>query len=533
MKKLLLVFSLILAVILSNAKVPNGINYQAVVRDNNGLIIPNQNVSFRISILSGSSNGDTVYSEIQAPIKTNQFGLVNFVIGSKDTSDFYLIPWGLNNYSVNIKFDPANGSNFKDDMGTSPLLSVPYAIYAETARYAEKSGSNLSGPKGDQGLQGIQGPKGDIGIQGPQGIKGPKGDNGIQGIQGDTGVQGPQGIQGDNGIQGNPGPQGIQGPKGDTGVQGPQGLGVSITQINNMLDSLHNIINLEINELNTRITDLINDSIWQATEISNLYDSLAISAIAKPISNLMLTAPNGKRFNLTVNDSGNLVANEILSDIDGNSYKTVIIGGKEWMAENLKVTHYNNGDSIISFIADSTNKVANDSIWNSLTTGAYTVLQNPGYLNTYGRLYNWNAVIDSRNVCPTGWRVPADSDWVNFSVAIQDSVCKAEEIGYAHWIELTGSSRPPVATNSSGFTGLPGGRFPIASYIGLNIGLNGSWWSITEIDSTYAYGMSFRMSPGHEFNYPLIYGWYDGISENYPPFKDAKTQGFSIRCIKD
>ncbi len=101
--------------------------------------------------------------------------------------------------------------------------------------------------------------------------------------------------------------------------------------------------------------------------------------------------------------------NKSITDIDGNLYKTVNIGNQQWMAENLKVTRYNDGTAIQN-IPDNTK-------WSNLTTGAWTYYNNDGANNTkYGKLYNWYAVSETsngnKNVCPTGWHVPADAEWI-------------------------------------------------------------------------------------------------------------------------
>ena len=93
-----------------------------------------------------------------------------------------------------------------------------------------------------------------------------------------------------------------------------------------------------------------------------------------------------------------------VTDIDGNEYKTVKIGNQIWMAENLKVTRYQNGDDIFNGFSISD--------WDELTVGAYAEYNgDEKHVNTYGRLYNWNAVADLRNVAPKGWHVPNDEEW--------------------------------------------------------------------------------------------------------------------------
>ena len=91
---------------------------------------------------------------------------------------------------------------------------------------------------------------------------------------------------------------------------------------------------------------------------------------------------------------------DTVTDIDGNVYQTVPIGDQLWMAENLKVTHYNNGDEIPTGYSNSA--------WSNLSTGAYAVYDdNESNADTYGYLYNWYAVDDWwHGVCPDGWHVP-------------------------------------------------------------------------------------------------------------------------------
>jgi len=155
---------------------------------------------------------------------TNQFGLFTVALGTGNVQSgtFAGINWATGNKFLKTEMDTNGGNNYTN-MGTSPLLSVPYALYAA---------SGTPGPIGPQGPQGIQGVPGPAGPQGPQGIQGnagPAGPQGIQGIPGptgatgDTGAVGPTGPQGIQGIQGLPGDTGATGPAGPQGIQGIQG----------------------------------------------------------------------------------------------------------------------------------------------------------------------------------------------------------------------------------------------------------------------------------------------------------------------
>jgi uncharacterized protein (TIGR02145 family) len=148
MKKILLITSLILSIALlksSNvfSQAPQGFNYQAVARDASGQSLVNKSVMFRISLLQGSISGTAVYAETQATT-TNQFGLITLNIGSGTvvSGTFASINWAGGPYFIKVEMDAAGGTSFQS-MGTSQLLSVPYA------QYAVKAGNGFSGSYND------------------------------------------------------------------------------------------------------------------------------------------------------------------------------------------------------------------------------------------------------------------------------------------------------------------------------------------------------------------------------------------------
>ncbi len=114
------------------SQVPNAFNYQAIVRNASGEIVANQDVSFQISILEGSATGTVAYSETHLVTKSN-FGLANLVIGSGTVVEGTLDAsnWGTTSHFLKIEIDPDGGGSYTD-MGTTQLLSVPYAFHAQT-----------------------------------------------------------------------------------------------------------------------------------------------------------------------------------------------------------------------------------------------------------------------------------------------------------------------------------------------------------------------------------------------------------------
>ena len=209
-----------------------------------------------------------------------------------------------------------------------------------------------------------------------------------------------------------------------------------------------------------------------------------------------------------------------VTDIDGNVYQTIIIGDQEWMMENLKVTHYRNGDPIPN--------VTDDNQWTNLSTGAYCVYDNdPAHADTYGALYNWYAVDDSRNIAPVGWHVPTDAEIKELEMYLGMTQAQADDTGYRGTNEgsklaggydlwYNGDLRNDPEFSTSGFTALPGGcRY----YRGGNFDSIGSYayfWTSSEYGSNYAW------------NRALGYSNSEVYRRNY-----GKKDGFSIRCVRD
>ena len=236
--------------LVSFAQTPEGINYQAVIRNTSGALVTNANMAIRIQIKQNSATGTVVYAERQS-VLSSQYGLVNFVIGQGTvlSGTFANINWSTGNYWVSLGVDFSNGTNYVD-YGSQRLMSVPYAMYAKTAgaqlnqwRYGSGVPAGTLGVFGDFYLNttngnvyyksnattwvltgSIMGPAGATGAQGPQGLTGATGPAGGTGAQGPAGVAGPQGPQGLTGATGPAGATGAQGPAGVAGPQGPQGI---------------------------------------------------------------------------------------------------------------------------------------------------------------------------------------------------------------------------------------------------------------------------------------------------------------------
>lgn len=176
-----------------------------------------------------------------------------------------------------------------------------------------------------------------------------------------------------------------------------------------------------------------------------------------------------------------------VTDIDGHAYRTITIGNKVWMAENLRATHYRNGDPV-SHIPDTAG-------WRASTTGAYCDYNNDtGQVLTYGRLYNWYAINDKRNIAPEGWHIPTDEE-------IADLVSRLEkDAASAAKFKLNGLA---------GYRHFDGGTFHTRAF-------NGYWWSVTRSFETY------------DWSPRLFTGFADVQRNGY-----EGGYGLAIRCVKD
>ncbi len=206
------------------AQAPNLMNYQAVVRNIAGQPVANNTpVKLRISIRDLTATGTVVYTET-INTTANQFGLVNVQIGA--LNNLSTVNWGGGAKYMQVEADINNTGTYTD-MGSTQLISVPYALYAANSNTGPAGPTGAQGPQGPAGATGPQGATGAAGANGIPGVTGPAG---TQGATGNTGAQGPAGATGTAGLDGNTGPQGPTGAQGAngndgaTGAQGPTGL---------------------------------------------------------------------------------------------------------------------------------------------------------------------------------------------------------------------------------------------------------------------------------------------------------------------
>jgi uncharacterized protein (TIGR02145 family) len=217
-----------------------------------------------------------------------------------------------------------------------------------------------------------------------------------------------------------------------------------------------------------------------------------------------------------------------VTDFDGNIYQIVKIGNQTWMKENLKVTHYADGTSIPL-----------STTWQfEVGDKAYCWYDNQSSNgDTYGALYNWYAAMNNaassdtkpsgvQGVCPVGWHLPSDSEWKELEMFLgmsqseadgdhyprgTDEGGKLKETGFSHW-----ASPNTGATNSSGFTALPGGG---RDYSGFSfLGTDANFWTATE---------------GSEYDAWHRHLFHDNSQVEREYGRTSKNSGFSVRCVKN
>lgn len=201
-----------------------------------------------------------------------------------------------------------------------------------------------------------------------------------------------------------------------------------------------------------------------------------------------------------------------VSDIDGNTYFTIQIGTQTWMAENLKTTKYNDGTGI--------QLVTGNSAWASLSSPAYCWPNNDAatYKEDYGAVYNWYAVSATtnggKNICPTGWHVPNEADWITLTDYLGGEDVAGgnlKETGTTHW-----ASPNEGANNQTGFTGIPCASRFVNGAFQEQFESFSEWWSA---ETTTQWGSYSRRLYYNDSKLSL--------GQNVENF------GCSVRCVKD
>jgi uncharacterized protein (TIGR02145 family) len=375
------------------AQAPQGIPYQAVMRNADGSVMASSAVSLTFMIHDGTATGAIVYQESHS-LTSNAQGLVSCVVGNGVVSqgNFANIHWGGGAKFLHVMM----GST---DLGTQQMLSVPYALYS----------------------------------------------NGIDVQVSET---------------------------GDTLTIGGNSVivpGISAANANN-----------------------------------NNIPTSGLGAVVLPGNNTC-----ADQFINVVGCNG-----QTSLTYDGRTYDLAEIGGQCWFADNLATDQYRNGDPIPTGLDNTT--------WQNTTSGAYAIYNNdPANDVTYGKLYNWYTTVDNRGLCPTGWHVPSDCEWMYLEGSLGMTVQQQQNSGNRGNLEggklksISGWNLPNNgASNITGFSAIAGGNSNISSE---NIGLYGFWWC------------SGYFSDSDAWYRRLTSGLSDIVRNNL----FTKSMGVSVRCLKD
>jgi uncharacterized protein (TIGR02145 family) len=380
MKRLFTFLPSIFVLSLVIAQSPQKFSFQTVIRNSNNVLVANQQIGLRVSILQGSENGVIAYSERHNPL-TNANGLASVQIGGGQIlgGNFQNIDWANGLYFVKTDTDINGGTNYSIS-ATQQLLSVPYSLYS--------------------------------------------------------------------------------------------------------------------NDVYSKVS-AVGDTLYIG---NNYYIVPGISAANQQVVLLPTDHTCGEP---NVHNGNKVYGN--VTDQQGNTYKTIQIGGQNWMAENLKTSIYRNGETIANL---------NSLQWSSTTSGAWEYYDNNiDFECPYGKLYNWYAATDSRNVCPTGWHVPTISEWLILEATLGGDMLaggKMKSTGSDHW-----SSPNESASNESGFSVLPCGAVSSSS-TSLFLNESAYFWSASPVNVAVASGYFLSYYAGQSYQ-----------------IESPRNEGYAIRCIQD
>ena len=490
-----------------HTQVPDKMSYQAIIRDSTGLPIPNKNLFMKIGISRGL---DFIYEE-EHKLKSNKYGLIKLSIGEGKPlkGTFNKIIWSSGNLSMKTSISTNDGINYFTEPTDNYFQSVPFAFLAKESLISKKTEQIADGKK--------------IGE--------------ILFWDGSRWIGLPLGKPGEYLSINNEGLIEWTTPnfvKIDSTKLTPTLTVGDITSIG----AVNAIVSSKI-ILDGGFTILTKGVVWSTSPNPTI--SLTTKTNDGKGNNSFLSSITGLSPNTTYyirayasNIFGTGYSKELsfsttsalsqgipcpgtptVKDIDDNIYNTIKIGTQCWTKENLKVTKFRDGSLIPLDETGGTSGNGTGQTWSSRTTGARTVYgHNATNFETYGYLYNWYAVNDSRGLCPTGWHVPTYDQWTVLADQLGGlSVAggKMKVTGTIYW-----NSPNKGASNESGFGALPGGnRDYLAGQFG-EINYKGLFWSSTELDQNFA-------------RRPQLNNEYEFLYMN----QDPKGDGFPIRCLKD
>ena len=507
------------------AQAPQGFNYQATVRNSSGDLIVNTNVYFKFNVIQGSQTAVPIFTETHY-VPTDDLGQVNLVIGqgTANTGVFSELDWSLGSYYLGIELDTGDGYVA---MGTTQLLSVPYALYAENSGnstpnletvLAENNSAN------NQQIKDLQDPTdAQDAVTKNYTYSKAEVDALLANLQSQI-----DDLDSDNATLN----QDLVGSWYGTSVDNSQPPTTEEIQITLESNGEGHTIFDRYDQDNNLILEREYDITWSSTANTITINYIDYGPdgqqyIDTQTNNYEFIDTNSFRF---IEDDGDvtiLYRGSSVTDQDGNIYGYLSLGQQVWTVENAEMVTYRDGTPIPE-VTDATE-------WQNLTTGAWAYYNNDP---TKPRLYNWYAVMGihdtdpntpNKEFAPEGWHVPSDAEWTtleNYLIANgynYDQTTTGNKIAKAMasttgWISSTETGavgNDQSLNNSSGFNAFPEGyRFINGSFA--NEGSSAIFWSSSE------------NNPDNTWNRNLNYN-YSNLYRNL----NFKQNGFSVRFVRD
>ena len=510
-KSLLFIFSLLTLSLWAQ----DGINYQGAATDANGDELTNQNITLRASVLSTSANGNLEWEETHSAT-TDQFGLFNVVIGqgtntsNGSTSNFDNMDWGSGNHFLKIEMDATGGTNYAM-IGTTQMMSVPYALYAKSAGIDSTMIADMIGASGGCTSFGSS-------------------TNVILNWDENYSTTYFEEAQED----------GFFGGQMNCGSQYQGAFYVYDDTTSN------SVYNYSIsNGVATFLIPIKEGQYWSASGSCidmNFFIPLDCGGGGGSSStNTGTISVSTFGDTLTMNGQSIIVPgisyqNYVptfgsVTDISGNTYQTITINGKEWMIDDLRVTKFSNGDDI--------NQITGTNNWNNSNC------TNPGYIMNSSFLtfgfkvwYNLPAIRDSRNICPNGWHVATDQDYMQvldvFSARDTTPAYYLTNNWSGYWFEWDNAG-PELKKQNGDWnvsSGYPAGQATNESYLGFE-SFDGT--SCTNANNFFGINTDHKTWTGTPGG-PNGGNWYLKLksSEDRVIFSDGSADTMlPCRCVKD